>query len=122
MSKVEKKDKQQQNNEDKTQGSKGLIETIFSEDTIIENPEDIIEKDPDEERRNAFKKAYEVILALFPETIRKKNKKSKEKEEFDRNLAVQQKDRANIEKKQKEIEQKQKEIGERKNNGFERED
>ena len=87
MSYVEKKDEEELSKE-QTVKSKGLIKTIFSEDTIVENPEDIIDSDPDEERKNAFKKAYEVILALFPETIRKKNKKSKEKEEFDRNLAV----------------------------------
>lgn len=111
MNNVDKKDEEVRKEEN--QKSEGLIKTIFSEDTIVETPEDIIDRDPDEDRRNAFKKAYEIILALFPETIKKKNKKSKEKEEFDRNLAVRQMDKANLEK-----EEKEKEIDERDDKGF----
>ena len=107
MSKAGKRVKDQIN-EEKDQESKGLIKTIFSEDTIVENPEDIIDRDPDVDRRNAFKKAYEILLAIFPETIKKKNKKkAKEKEEFDRNLAVRQMEKANLEKKEKEIKERE---------------
>ena len=110
MGKVGKRVKEQE------QESKGLIKTIFSEETLVEDPQDVIDKDPDVERRNAFKKAYEILLAFFPEQRKKRNKKrSKEKEEFDRNLAVRQMEKANLEKKQKE-----KEIEEREDKGFER--
>ena len=112
MSKVDKEDRKDVK-EEENQKSNGLIKTIFSDDTIVETPEDIIDRDPDEDRRNAFKKAYEIILALFPETIKKRNKKSKEKEEFDRNIAVQQMNKDNLEKKEKEL-------GEREDKGFER--
>ena len=106
MNNIDKKDEEEVR-EEENQKSKGLVKTIFSEDTIVETPEDIIARDPDEDRRNAFKKAYEIILALFPETIKKKNKKrSKEKEEFDRNLAVRQMNKDNLEKKEQEIEER----------------
>ncbi len=115
--KMNKKEQEQAKKRNKHK-SEGLIKTILSEDTVVEDPEYIIEKDPDEERRNAFKKAYEVILALVPETIKKKNKKkSKEKEEFDRNLSVRQLEKNSLERHE---EEKEKEIGDREDKGFER--
>lgn len=87
MSYVEKKD-EEQTEKGINEKSKGLIKTILTEDTMVENPEDIIDRDPDVERRNAFKKAYEILLALFPETVKKKKtRKAKEKEEFDKSIA-----------------------------------
>ena len=118
MSYVDKKDEGQK--EENKKKSDGLLKTIFSENTMVEDPQDIIDKDPDINRKNAFMKAYEILLALFPEEfIKKKKKKSKEKEEFDRNIAVRQMNRDNLEKKEKQ-KTKEKEKDERENKGIER--
>ncbi len=64
------------------------IKTMLIEDTTVETAQDIIDRDTDSERRNEFKKADEILQALAPEeNKKKKSRKSKEKEEFDRNLA-----------------------------------
>ena len=113
MSYVEKKD-EEQTQKDVNGKSKGLIKTIFSEDTIVENPEDIIDRDPDVERRNSFKKAYEILLAMFPENIKKKNRKSREKEEFDKSIFYYRQNQ--VQKEKQEVEEKEIE----KDNGMER--
>lgn len=99
----------------KNQKTKGLVRTILSEDTIVESPEDIIDRDPDVERRNAFKRAYEILLALFPETVKKrKTRKEKEKEEFDKSISYYRQNQIQKEKQKEE----EKEI--EKDNGIER--
>ena len=105
MSYVENNNKEQLE-EEKKKKTKGLVRTILSEDTIVERPEDIIDKDPDVERRNAFKKAYEILLAIFPENIKKRNRKAKEKEEFDKSISYYRQNQIEKEK-QKEVEEKE---------------
>ncbi len=102
MSYVDKKDEEQKLEEDKSQNP---LKAIFTEDTIIESPEDVIEKDPDESRRNAFKKAYDIILTLVPETTKKKKKKSKKQTEFDKEIQVQQNRTAQATQEKKEPKQ-----------------
>lgn len=91
------------------------IKAIITEDTIVETPQDIIDRDSDSERRNEFKKADEIIDALDPETTQKRKKrKSKEKEEFDRNLAFTRQNelsRNNLEEQNKQQIQEQKDRG-----------
>lgn len=85
MSYVDKKDE-----EEKDAKLSNPLKAIFSEDTQIEAPEDIIKTDTDEKRKTAFKKAYDRIQAILPIEVDKKKKKKKEKEQekeaFNRNL------------------------------------
>jgi hypothetical protein len=88
--------KNKKNNEKNENRSKSIIEAgngmgktikeIFSsDDTIVETPEEIIEGDPDSERKEMFKRVSEALMAgYYPDTIeekKKKKRKSKEKEE-----------------------------------------
>lgn len=65
------------------------FKVMINGDTIVETAQDIIDKDTDSGRRNEFKKAEEIISALDPETTKKRkgSRKSREKEEFEKDLA-----------------------------------
>ena len=96
----------------KNKGTKkqGSLKSLITADTTVEIPQDIISKDPDEFRKNAFKKAYEIISALLPELNEKKSKKrkkSKEREEFDRNLAYKEMNKRLAEKQKQEKERQE---------------
>ena len=88
-------------------------------DTIVETAQDIIDKDSDSERRNAFKKAEEIISALDPEVTKKRKttRKAKEKEEFEKDLAF---TRQNELLRQKQQEQDKQRIQEQEDKGIER--
>ena len=74
-----KENKEKKNNDKSKLGE--FIQTVFASETIEETPEEIIEKDPDSERRNLFKKTYDALLAMYPEDTRKKKKKQKKEKE-----------------------------------------
>ena len=87
MSYIEKEDENKIQKEDIK--LENPLAVIIKEDTTVENVQDIINDDPDPVRRDEFKKADAIILALDPEPTKKKksSRKAKEKEEFDKDLA-----------------------------------
>ena len=99
MSYVDNKD-----NENKEEKSGSIIKAMFVDNEVEETPEDVIEKDADINRKNAFNKAYARLQDLCPEIGDKKKKKKKEKErekeEFNRNLSARVREQAD---KQQEV-------------------
>jgi len=95
------------------------FKVMISGDTIVETAQDIIDKDTDSGRRNEFKKAEEIILALDPEATkkRKSTRKAKEKEEFEKDLAF---TRQNELLRQKQQEQNKERTQEQIDKGMER--
>ena len=80
MSYIEKEeDKKTHDN----QGHKkeNLFSAIFAEDTMVEDPEDVIKTDTNPERKDLFKKTYAALLSMFSyDTDKKKKKKTKTNE------------------------------------------
>lgn len=109
MSYIDQKQEEEKNKKAKKLTSS--IKSIISEDTIVENPQDIIDKDQDVERRNAFKKAYEILALIFPEATRKKKKRKKE--EFDKDIQYILQKQNDIQRKEQaqELENKEKDKG-----------
>ena len=95
------------------------FKVMISGDTIVETAQDIIDKDTDSGRRNEFKKAEEIILALDPEATkkRKSTRKAQEKEEFEKDLAF---TRQNELLRQKQQEQNKERTQEQIDKGMER--
>lgn len=113
----EEDEQEEQNRQDHRIKIVNPLKSIIADDTIVESAQDVIDRDTDVERKNAFKKAYEILLAIFPETSKKKkSKKEREKEEFDRSIQYQQRELA----RQQEKQEKQEEIEEEKDKGIER--
>ena len=80
MSYIEKeKDKKVKDNKDNKK--ENLFSAIFAEDTMVENPEDVIKTDTNPERKELFKKTYAALLSMFSyDTDKKKKKKTKTNE------------------------------------------
>ena len=94
------------------------FKVMISGDTIVETAQDIIDKDTDSGRRNEFKKAEEIILALEEATKKRKStRKAKEKEEFEKDLAF---TRQNELLRQKQQEQNKERTQEQIDKGMER--
>ena len=74
-----KENKEKKNNDKSKLGE--FMQTVFASETIEETPEEIIEKDTDNERRELFKKTYNALLAMYPEDKKKKKKKQKKEKE-----------------------------------------
>ena len=67
--------------------------SIFSQDFYVEPPEDIIDEDTDNARKDAFRDAMMKIKSIIPDyfgtsTIKKKKKKLKEEQESQRNIEI----------------------------------
>ena len=77
MSYIEKEeDKKVEDNKDNKK--ENLFSAIFAEDTMVEDPEDVIKTDTNPERKELFKKTYAALLSMFSyDTDKKKKKKTK---------------------------------------------
>ncbi len=80
MSYIEKEeDKKVEDNKDNKK--ENLFSAIFAEDTMVEDPEDVIKTDTNPERKELFKKTYAALLSMFSyDTDKKKKKKTKANE------------------------------------------
>ncbi len=80
MSYIEKEeDKKVEDNKDNKK--ENLFSAIFAEDTMVEDPEDVIKTDTNPERKELFKKTYAALLSMFSyDTDKKKKKKTKTNE------------------------------------------
>ena len=80
MSDIEKEeDKKVEDNKDNKK--ENLFSAIFAEDTMVEDPEDVIKTDTNPERKELFKKTYAALLSMFSyDTDKKKKKKTKTNE------------------------------------------
>lgn len=62
-------------------------ENLLTYDLTVENPEDIIAADKDENRKQAFQKAYKAIANIIPEYFRRKKNASGGKS-FSQNIVI----------------------------------
>ena len=75
MSYIEKEEDKKDNKKE------NLFSAIFAEDTMVEDPEDVIKTDTNPERKELFKKTYAALLSMFSyDTDKKKKKKTKTNE------------------------------------------
>ena len=81
------KNKKVEDNKDNKK--ENLFSAIFAEDTMVEDPEDVIKTDTNPERKELFKKTYAALLSMFSyDTDKKKKKKTKTNERDIQNVSI----------------------------------